>query len=155
MGSGSGSLPTPLIQVTQRVVNTLGAGANIRDRKIGALCLISVKVATQQTFSILMPIIKGPPGGPGCHYKDPNAIVKGIRAVVFLFSVDLQYLSCARRGQRDNRDRLHWPWALPSGNLEVLVPKFFLRIITTPIAFELDCAGAAGGRLITCNAAEY
>ena len=27
----------------------------------------------QQTFSILMPRMKSPPGGPGCHYKDPNA----------------------------------------------------------------------------------
>ena len=32
-----------------------------------------------------MPIMKGPPGGPGCHYKDPNAIVLGIRAAAFLF----------------------------------------------------------------------
>ena len=39
----------------------LGAGANFRDRKIGALCSSLVEVATQQTFSILMPILKGPP----------------------------------------------------------------------------------------------
>ena len=53
----------------------LGAGANVLDRKIGVSCSSPVEVATQQTFSILMPIMKGPPGGPGCHYKDPNATV--------------------------------------------------------------------------------
>ena len=65
----------------------LGAGANVRDRKIGALCSSPVEVATQLTFSILMPIMKGPPGGPGCHSKDPNAIVLvlGTRAAAFLF----------------------------------------------------------------------
>ena len=26
-------------------------------------------------FPFLTPIMKGPPGGPGCHYKDPNATV--------------------------------------------------------------------------------
>ena len=73
------------------LATALGAGANVLDRKIGASCSSPVEVATQQTFSILMPIMKGPPGGSGCHYKDPNAIVQGIRAAVFLFSVDLQY----------------------------------------------------------------
>ena len=55
--------------------SALGAGANVLDRKIGALCSSPIEVATQQTLSILMPIMKGPPGGPGCHYKDPNATV--------------------------------------------------------------------------------
>ena len=40
----------------------LGAGANVLDRKIGAPCSSPVKVATQQTFSILMPIMKPPVG---------------------------------------------------------------------------------------------
>ena len=53
----------------------LGAGANVLDRKIGASCSSPVEVATQQTFSILMPIMKGPPRGPGCHYKVPNTTV--------------------------------------------------------------------------------
>ena len=70
--------------------------------------------------------MKPPLGAQDVIYKDPNAIVQGIRAAVFLFPVDLQYLSCMRRGQRDKMDRLQWPWALPSGNLEVLVPTFFL-----------------------------
>ena len=41
------------------VLTALGAGANVGDRKIGALCSSPVEVATQQTFSILMPIMKG------------------------------------------------------------------------------------------------
>ena len=32
-----------------------------------------------------MPIMKGPPGGTGCHYEDPNATVQGIHAAAFLF----------------------------------------------------------------------
>ena len=52
------------------------------------------------------------------------------------FSVDLRYLSWAR-GKREisstlgvregTGSRLHWPWVLPSGNSEVLVPLFFLQ----------------------------
>ena len=29
--------------------------------------------------------MKGPPEGPGCHYKDPNTTVQGICAAAFLF----------------------------------------------------------------------
>ena len=75
----------------------LGAGANVLDRKIGAPCSSPVKVATQQTFSILMPIMKPPVGAQ-------DVIIKTLthRAFVRLFScfsVDLQYFSCARRGR--------------------------------------------------------
>ena len=63
------------INIHPNVRMALGAGANVLDRKIGASCSSPVKVATQQTFSILMPIMKAPPGGPECHYKDPNTTV--------------------------------------------------------------------------------
>ena len=79
-------------------IGALGAGANVLDRKIGASCSIPCRGCDIADLSILMPIMKGPPGGPGCHYKEPNAIVQGSRAAVFLLPVDLQYLSCARNG---------------------------------------------------------
>ena len=44
-----------------------------------------VEIATQQTFSILRPIMKGPPGGQDVICKDPNTTVLGIRAAAFLF----------------------------------------------------------------------
>ena len=53
--------------VVQTGSMALGAGANVRACELEALCLSPVEVATQQTFSILMPISKGPPGGLGCH----------------------------------------------------------------------------------------
>ena len=65
-----------IIYCLQKVKYTaLGARAKVLDRKIGAPCSSPDEVATQQTFSIFMPIMKAPPGGPGCHYKDPNATV--------------------------------------------------------------------------------
>ena len=116
---------------------TLGAGANVRDQKIGALCSSPVEVATHQTFFILMPIMKGPPEGPGCHYKDPNATVQGIRAAAFLFFQWICSIYLVREGEEGysirlripggEGGRLHWPWALPSRNSEVLVPMFFLQ----------------------------
>ena len=79
----------------------LGAGANVRACELEALCSSPVEVAAQQIFSILMPILKGPPGGPGCHYKDPNALVLGTRAAAFLFLDGSAVLVLRARGERD------------------------------------------------------
>ena len=81
--------------------------------------------------------MKGAPGGPGCHHKDPNATVQGIRASAFLFLSGSAVFVLRAKGKRDIPSalgfregmggRLHWPWAPPSGNSEVLVPMFFLQ----------------------------
>ena len=115
----------------------LGAGTNIRDRKIEALCSIPVEVAIQQTFFILRPIMNGPLGAQDVIYKDPTQSFWALVRLLSCFLVDLQYLSCAQGGKRDIPStlgfreergiRLHWSWAPPSRNSEVLVPMFFLR----------------------------
>ena len=51
-------------------------------------------------LSILMPIMKGPPGGPGCHFIKTRT--QSFWALVWLlscFSMDLQYLSCTQGGR--------------------------------------------------------
>ena len=103
----------------------------------GAPCSSPDEVATHQTFSILMPITKAPPGGQGCHYKDPNATVQGSRAAAFLFLSGSAVFVLRAKEKRDILSALgfregmggclHWPWAPPSGNLEILVPMFFLQ----------------------------
>ena len=93
---------TRLFSHTSRFT-VLGAGANARDRKIGALCSIPVKVAIQQTFSILRPRMKGPPGGPGCQFvktrtKRYIATFWALVRLLSCFSIDLQYVCCVRGG---------------------------------------------------------
>ena len=53
--------------------------------KLGHHVRVLTRLRHSRPFSILIPIIKGPPGGLGCHYKGPNATVQGIRAAAFLF----------------------------------------------------------------------
>ena len=76
----------------------LGAGANARACELEAPCSSPVEVATQQTFSILMPILKGPPGGLGCHIKTQTQLFWALVRLLSCFLMDLQYLSCARGG---------------------------------------------------------
>ena len=113
-----------------------------------------------------MPIIKGPPEGPGCHYKDLNATVWGICGAAFLFLSESAVFVLRTKGKRDIPSalgfreemggRLHWPWAPPSRNSEVLVPMFLLRITYYANRFGSGCVSATGGRLyVLCDAAEY
>ena len=50
------------ILLTHLMGMALGAGANVRACELEAPCSSPVEVATQQTFSILLPILKGPLG---------------------------------------------------------------------------------------------
>ena len=106
-------------------------------------------------------------------YKDSNDVLRchvlGTRAAVSCFSVDLQYLSCARGGEREGEgisihlgfregmeSRLHWPWTPPGGNSGVLIPMFCLQIAYYAYRLGSGCASAAGGRLyVLGDAAEY
>ena len=53
-----------------------------------------------------MPIMKGGPGGPGCNYKDPNAIVLGTHAADFLFLDGSAVLFLRAREERDSPSTL-------------------------------------------------
>ena len=82
--------------------------------------------------------MKGPHGVPRCHfYKVPNGTVLGIRVAAFLFFSRSAVFVFRTKRKRDipstlgfregMGSRLHWSWAPPSGNSEVLVQMFFLQ----------------------------
>ena len=52
--------------------------------------------------------MKGPPGGPECHYKDPNETLQGIRAAAFLFSNGSAVFVLRAKGKRDIPGYRHW-----------------------------------------------
>ena len=79
-----------------------------------------------------------PLGAEDVTYKDPNATVLGTRGAAFLFLDGSAIFVLHARGSRDIPSTLGFgeemegpltPWQRtpPSGNLEVLVPMFFLQ----------------------------
>ena len=149
-------------------IRRLAQGRTSWIERFGALCSSPVEVATQQTFSILMPIMKGPPGGPGCQYKDPNATLLGHSCGCFLVSQWICSICLAREGERGI---FHLPqgsgrgWgAAYTGHGRPLAEirrclhqcSFCERLTCQSPLNWLKCASAAGGRLyVLCDAAEY
>ena len=82
------------------IYTALGAGANVRERKIGALCSSPVEVAIQQTFSIFDAYNEGPPlGAQDVNIKTLTQLFRAFVRLLSCFPVVLQYLSCAQRGR--------------------------------------------------------
>ena len=77
----------------------LGAEANVRACELEAPCSNPVEVATQQTFFHFDAYIEGPPWGPRMSLiKTRTQSFWALVRLLSCFSMDLQYLSCARGG---------------------------------------------------------
>ena len=116
----------------------LGAGANVQACELEAPYSTPGRGCdTADLFHFEVCNEVPPRGAQDVIYKDPNTTVLGICASAFLPLSGSTVFVLRAKGKRDipsalgfregMGSRLHWPWAPPSGNLEVLVPMFFLR----------------------------
>ena len=109
--------------------------------------------------------MRAPLGAQDVIYKDPNGAlhchVLGTRAAAFLFLDGSAVCFSRARGTigdsiHQDGEPLRWPRTPPSGNSEVLAPKFFLRTKYYTISPRTGLLTQPGGRLyVLCDAAEY
>ena len=125
-----------------------------------------VKVATQQTFSILKPILKAPLGAQDVTCKAPNATVLGTRAAAFLFldGSAVFVLRARGRGIRQPSGSGRGLRAVYAGHGCLLAKirgywyqRSFCESFTMPTALDLAAlAQPVGGCIyVLCDVVEY